>query len=129
MSGPGCGCKFDSCQAHHLCAAMLRRVGRPWPVAALLAIACAAALSTPALAASPSPTATLDLVPGPPAGSWTDAPDDTGPITASDFYGSDTHSPPGYLDAYGKGWTSTEVDLEDNLFHYTSFFWAAYALG
>ena len=107
---------------------MLRRVGRPWPVAALLAIVFAAALSAPALAASPSPTATLDLVPGPPAGSWTDSPDDTGPIAAGDFYESDT-SPPGYIDAYGKGWTSTEVDLEDNLFHYTSFFWAAYALG
>jgi hypothetical protein len=108
---------------------MLRRVTRPWAVAALLAITFAAALSAPALAASPSPTATLDLVPGPPAGSWTDLPDDTGPIAASDFYGSGTSSPPGYIDAYGKGWTSTDVDLEDDLFHYTSFFWAAYALG
>lgn len=107
---------------------MLRRVGRPWPVAAVLAIVLAGVLSAPALAASPSPTATLDLVPGPPIGSWTDAPDDTGPIAAGDFYGSGTSSPPGYVDAYGKGWTSTDVDLEDDLFHYTSFFWAAYAL-
>ena len=108
---------------------MLRPVRRPWPVAAVLAIVFAGVLSAPALAASPSPTATLDFVPGPPAGSWTDSPDDTGPIAASDFYGSGTSNPPGFVDAYGKGWTSTNVDVEDDLFHYTSFFWAAYALG
>ena len=108
---------------------MLRQVRRPWPAAALLAIGFVTVLGAPALAASPSPTTTLDLVPGPPVGSWTDAADDTGPIASSDFYGSGTSSPPGYVDAYGKGWTSTTVDLEDDLFHYTSFFWATYALG
>src|SRR6185312_10444081 len=77
------GSKFDSCQAHHLCAAMLRPVRLTRPAAAMLAVAFAAAFSAPVLAASPSPTATLDYIPGPPAGSWTDSPDDTGPITPS----------------------------------------------
>ena len=85
--------------------------------AALLAIAVAASLSVPAIAAGPCATDTASLVPGPPVGSWTDSPDETGPITASDFYGSGTTSPPGYVDAYGRGWTATNVDLEDDLFH------------
>src|SRR5258707_12866245 len=108
---------------------MLRRVRRPWPVATLVAVVFAASLSAPALAASPSPTATLDVVPGPPAGSWTDSPDDTGPIAASDFYGSSSSNPPGFVDAYGRGWRATNANLQDNLFHYTSLFLPADGLG
>jgi hypothetical protein len=85
--------------------------------AALVAIAVAASLSVPAIAAGPRATDTASLVPGPPVGSWTDSPDETGPITASDFYGSGTTSPPGYVDGYGRGWTATNVDLEDDPFH------------
>jgi hypothetical protein len=108
---------------------MLRRVRRSWPVAALLAIAYAAVLAGPAFAATPQPAATQDLIPAPPGGSWTDSSDDTGPLSIYDFYGSGASTPPGYVDAYGKGWTATDLGLEDDLLHYTSFFWAAYALG
>jgi hypothetical protein len=106
---------------------MLRHARGRWPIAALLSIAVAAVLSSPAMAASPSPAATSDLVAGPPSGSWTDS-KYTGPITVNDVYGSPTASAPGFKDAYRKHWDQTEASLVDDVVHYTSVFWAAYAL-
>jgi hypothetical protein len=106
---------------------MLRQMRGRWPIAALLSIAAAAVLSAPAIAASPSRAATSDLVAGPPSGSWTES-KYTGPITVNDVYGSPTASAPGFKDAYRKSWDQTEVGLDDDLVHYTSVFWAAYAL-
>ena len=103
-------------------------MGRRLAVAALLAIASAGILYSPVLAARPAVAATPDLIPGPPVGSWTDSPDDTGPITSDDFYGQTNASAPGFLDAFGKGWYTTDIGVVDNLLHYNSVFWAAYAL-
>jgi hypothetical protein len=107
---------------------MLRRMGRRPAVAALLAALSALALCAPALAAGPSPAATPDLIPGPPGGSWTASTDDTGPITADDFYGTPNASAPGFVDAFGKGWYATDLGVSDALLHYSSVFWADYAL-
>jgi membrane associated rhomboid family serine protease len=96
--------------------------------AVLLSIAIAAALNAPASAASPSTTATSDLIPGPPSGSWTVETDYTGPMTVKDFYGSPTASPPGFSDAYRKEWYQPEVALDDQVVHYNSVVWALYAL-
>jgi hypothetical protein len=108
--------------------AMLRQMHRRWVVAALVWLAAATVAGAPAGAASPTPAATADLIPGPPTGSWT--PDTTnGPMTVHDFYGGSTTSAPGFVDAYAKGWDSPQVGLSDNLLHYSSVFWAAYAVG
>jgi len=106
---------------------MLRQMRGRWPIAALLSIAAAAVLSAPAIAAGPSRAATSDLVAGPPSGSWKES-KYTGPITVNDVYGSPTASAPGFKDAYRKSWDQTEVGLDDDVVHYTSLFWAAYAL-
>jgi len=94
----------------------------------LLSIAIAAALNAPASAASPSTTATSDLIPGPPLGPWFVDTEYTGPMTMSAFYGSPTASAPGFSDAYRKAWYEPEVALEDRVAHYNSVVWAAYAL-
>jgi hypothetical protein len=79
------------------------------------------------MAASPSATATAVLVPGPPSSSWTDS-TATGPMTVDDFYGSPGSSATGFIDGYLKAWDEGDVGLDDQLAHYTSVFWAQFAL-
>ena len=109
--------------------AMLRYMQWRLPVGALLSLGLAVAISAPGMAAGPYTAVTTDLIPGPPDASWTVSTDDTGPVTVNDFYGSPTASAPGFEDAYRKGWLHPAVGLFDDLLHYTSVFWAAYALG
>ena len=98
------------------------------PVAALLSIAIACGLSAPAWADVQSSTATSDLIPGPPSGSWTVSTDYTGPETVNDFYGTPSPSAPGFSDAYSKSWYQPEVGVYDEVARYESLLWALYAL-
>jgi len=105
---------------------MLRQMKGTRPFAALLSMAAVAILGTSAMAASPSAMATSDLIAGPPSGSWTVS-SYTGTLGVSDIY-ADTSSVPGFLDAYRKAWDQPAVGLYDDLVHYSSLFWADYAL-
>lgn len=107
---------------------ILRPVRPKLLFAVLLSIAIAAALNAPASAASPSTTATSDLIPGPPPGSWTVSTDYTGPMTVKDFYGSPSASAPGFSDGYRKAWYQPEVDVDDEVAHYNSVVFALHAL-
>jgi hypothetical protein len=107
---------------------MLRPVQPKLLFAMLISIAIAAALNAPAMAASPSTTATSDLIPGPPPGSWTVFRDFTGPMTVKDFYGSPTTSAPGFSDGYRKAWYQSDVEVDDFVAHYNSLAWALQAL-
>jgi hypothetical protein len=107
---------------------MLRPVQPKLLFAALISIAIAAALNAPAMAASPSTTATSDLIPGPPQGSWNISRNFTGPMTVTDFYGSPTISAPGFSDGYRKAWYESGVEIDDFVAHYSSVAWALHAL-
>ena len=96
--------------------------------AVLLSIAIAGALNAPASAASPSNTATSDLIPGPPPGSWTVDTAHTGPITGKHFYATTTAAAGGFVDAYEKEWYQPDIALNPQLAHYNSVVWAIYAL-
>lgn len=93
----------------------------------LLALALAAVLAMPALAASPP---TGDLTAGPPSGgSWKPLDSDTGPRTAADLYGSSAASVNGFGDAYQRVWSGTNLVLLDRVERYSSIFWAAFRFG
>jgi hypothetical protein len=104
---------------------MLRRM---WSRAGGVGVACllVAAQVVPVSA----DTATADLIPGPPDGSWQVYADGTGPKTKDDLYGGQANRVQGFVDAYDKSWTeSPALALLDRLERYSSIFWAAYRLG
>jgi len=102
-------------------APMVRRAFVAWTMAAL-----AASVTTLAALAD---TATADLIPGPPAGSWEAYADETRPLTVADVYGSQAKSVKGFTDAYEKAWSEPGNGLVDQLERYSSVFWAAFHYG
>jgi hypothetical protein len=107
---------------------ILRPVQPKFLFAVLLSIVIVATLNAPASAASPSTTATSDLIPGPPPGSWTVDTRYTGPMPFNDWYGSPTNVDPGFSDAYRETWYQPKVEVHDNLAHYNSEVCAGNAL-
>jgi hypothetical protein len=92
-----------------------------------------ASIAATAMAASwvfaDTPAATQDLVAPPPSSAWRVIPDDTGPRTASDLYGSQASSVKGFSDAYQASWTNADKSLAVRVEHFSSVFWSAFRLG
>jgi hypothetical protein len=104
---------------------MLRRM---WSRAGGVGVACL--LAAAQIVAVSADTATADLIPGPPDGSWQVYAAETGPKTKEDLYGGQANRVQGFVDAYDKSWTaSPRLALLDRLERYSSIFWAAYRLG
>jgi hypothetical protein len=102
-------------------------MGRSRFLAALISIVAAAALATPVLAATPSPTS--DLIAGPPSTAWQVFAADTGAKSATDLYGSSASSVRGFGDAYQKVWSRTGEFLFDRVARFTTVLWAAFHFG